>query len=161
MELSSLGRGLLCEDFEQIMIAGVRFLGKGGTVSALSELIAIQRRHEQVLDDASLVLLAHLRENRVFNDDTWKTVKTHLAEALTFLVWLKAQKTSRNLGESDPRDADWIKIVRVRRATGYALPGWASLSLNRLFHTREDTRFWKRIGRLSSEVNVPTIRDEG
>ena len=111
-----------------------------------------------MLDDGSLVLLAHLRENQVFDDDTWKRVKTDLAEALAFLLWLKAQKSRRTLDESDPRNANWIKIVRVRRLTGFILPYWAALSLNHLFHAREDKRFWRRVGRLASEVNVSALR---
>ncbi|MFM9969811.1 MAG: hypothetical protein ACKVQK_15575 [Burkholderiales bacterium] len=129
-------------------------------MSALSELIAIQRKHKISLDDESLVLLAHLRENQVFNDASWESVKTDLAKALEFLIWSKKQKPRRMLEESGPIDANWIKIVRVRRATGYELPCWACLSLNHLFHPREDKRFWKRIGRFALEVNVPALHKE-
>ena len=124
-------------------------------MTPMAELIAIQRKRKKYLDDASIPLLAHLRENGVIDDEAWSAIKAMMGDALNFLP-VKPQKSEILDLDSDPRNADWIKIVRVRRASRRQLPGWAGFWLNRLYHDHKQA-FWTRIGRLAAELNVPRL----
>jgi len=126
-------------------------------MTPLAELVAIQRKRKRNLDDDSLPLLAHLRENGIIDDEAWSAIKAMMSDALKFLS-VKPKKSDVLSPDSDPRGADWIKIVRVRRASGRQMAKWASLWLNRLYHDRGKA-FWTRVGKLAEELNVAPLAD--
>ena len=126
-------------------------------MTPLAELVAIQRKRKTNLDDNSIALLAHLRENGVITDEEWHHVKSMLLEALKCLG-VKPKKSDVIFIDADPRSTNWIKIVRVRKASGRRLDDWAALWLNRLYHDR-DRAFLVRVGKLAAELNVaPVVR---
>ena len=126
-------------------------------MTPMGELIAIQRKRKRYLDDDSIPLLAHLRENDVIDNEAWSAIKAMMGDALNFLPVKPRKSDILNL-DSDPRNADWIKIVRVRRACRRQLPGWAGFWLNRLYHDRNKA-FWTRVGRLAAELNLACIAE--
>lgn len=130
-------------------------------MSAMSELIAVQRRRKKKLDDQSIPLLAHLRENGVFTNSDWRKIKSAMDEALSELASVARAKRNQKNGiidvDGDSRNADWIKLVGVFKRTGHKLPGWAALWLHRLY-LDQGVRYWRRVGRLASELNVPELK---
>ncbi len=116
-----------------------------------ADLTDIERREKVPLDDNSIPLLAALRANQLLTDDDWNRIKGFLRDALSFLSG--PDKSTQHLDDgtivicpdADPRDADWLRIVRARRLAGYELPGWAALWL---WWLRMDSsqQFWRDVG---------------
>jgi len=124
-------------------------------MTPLAELIALQRKRKMALDDNSLPLIAHLRENGVIGNEDWNEIKIMLGDALRFLG-AKSSKAAVLSLDADARNANWIKVVRIRRASGRELDAWAAIWLNRLYRDRNPA-FWSRVGKLAAELNVARV----
>ncbi len=57
--------------------------------------------------------------------------------------------------DADPRNADWIRIVRAQRLAGYRMPHWASLWLWWIGHDREEGTYWKQVGAVAKAMGFP------
>lgn len=121
-----------------------------------------QRGGKGELRDGSLLFLQRLRHGGVVTGSDWTTVNAWIHEARALHETLD-RGVSRHAGgrlslnlDADPRNADWLKIVRVRRLTGYEIPGWAALWLWRLAQDR-DASFWSRVGRTAMNARLKRL----
>jgi hypothetical protein len=102
------------------------------------------------LDDGSLTFLERLRATGVLDGQDWTNIAQWTVEARAYLAQPDQTVTKGKDGrtildlDADPRNADWLRIVRVRRLTGAEVPGWAALWLWRLGHDRKPA-FWSRV----------------
>lgn len=121
------------------------------------ELSMIEFEVGRLLDDESLKLIAQLRAHNILTQEDWTPIKSFVRTALEFLIHHPQppeQGGHAVLDDTDPRNADWIKIAGVGRRTGFVLPDWAALWIWWL-HTDEPTGFWHRVGRIAKEMGFP------
>jgi hypothetical protein len=106
------------------------------------------------LDDDSLPFLKRLRASGVLDEDDWSSITTWMSDARAYLARPDQTVSTDKDGslilnmDADSRNADWLRIVRVRRLTGQPVPGWAALWLWRLGHDRR-SRFWSRVAEVA------------
>lgn len=124
----------------------------------LEDLKEVERRCGRNLDEPdALPLLAGVRERGALTDDEWRRVLDWLADALTYQPDTVSESGAILL-DADPRNADWIRIVRARRLARHEIPGWAALWLWWTGHDREDG-YWDRIGEAAAQLGIPGIMD--
>jgi hypothetical protein len=114
------------------------------------------------LDDASLPFLQQLRDEDILGESDWATIAAWVEEARSFLTGPNQTiETDPGGGlainlDADPRNADWLEIVRVRRLTGHRIPDWASLWLSWLAHGR-GAQFWSRVAMAARNAGVEKL----
>jgi hypothetical protein len=100
----------------------------------------------------ALVFLASAREQGILNSDDWLRIKEWLRDADEFLRTAKTEDESGAfLIDADPRNADWIRLVRAQRLAGVRLPSWAALWLWWIGHNRAPADYWLPLGHLAAE----------
>jgi len=131
-----------------------------------ADLVGIEEEMKVRLDDKSIPLLAQLRAKNLLTKSNWKAIRAYLRDALASLSE-QNQSSGRNAdgviffeADSDPRDADWLRIVRARDLAGYALPGWAALWLWWL-RTDRSRQFWLEVGSIAHEMGYKPIKPSG
>ncbi|NLE38038.1 MAG: hypothetical protein GX621_08440 [Pirellulaceae bacterium] len=123
----------------------------------VAELTAIEEEIGTRLDDDSIGFLAELRGNGLLQDDEWRRLKGFLRDALHYrrepekTVDLDETGTLTICPDADPRNADWIRVVRACRLAGYRLPTWAALWLWWL-RTDSSAAFWKNVGKIAEQM---------
>jgi hypothetical protein len=122
---------------------------------ALAELRSLEQRKRGKIDDESVPFLAYLRNGGLLNDEDWLALQAYMADTIVFLRQ-SAQKQGGPIDvDGDPRNANWIQLVRIFRLTKHKLPGWATLWLRRL-HPNTDAAFWRNVARLADELGLPS-----
>jgi hypothetical protein len=117
----------------------------------LSELSFVELEHRRLLDDDSLRLMASLRSQEVLSDGDWAQITEFLRDALRCLsdkpttAWRAEDGTLVIDPDADPRNADWLPILRARHSARRDLPAWAALWLWRL-RPGSSPAFWRRVG---------------
>lgn len=93
----------------------------------------------------------------MLGDRDWKTLLGNYADALQYLVARTAVAAQKDQAEtavqldSDPRNADWLRIVRACKLAGFRLPSWAAWWLK----MDKDPRFWPRVGEIARSLGYP------
>jgi hypothetical protein len=132
--------------------------------SPLQELQAVLDRYDHELDEPDAIpFLARVREQGILEDREWIDLLRWLDDAMTFLKkeMSKGEKSGRVFSpDADPRNADWLRLVRAQRLTGYRMPHWASLWLWRIGHDRARSAYWKTIGRVAKDMGFPELRED-
>jgi hypothetical protein len=130
----------------------------------VAELAKIEKKSRTKLDDHSIGFLARIRGVGLLQDDEWAKLKGFLRDALEYLrrgdktlVRGKQNKIVLCL-DADPRNADWIRIVRANNLAGYRLPTWAALWLWWL-RTDSSTSFWKDVGRIAKQMGFDRMSE--
>ncbi len=100
----------------------------------------------------SVALLVKLRTTGVLTARDWTETLDCMLEALVFLKQ-QAVSGQDNQGviniDADPRNSDWLRIIRIWRLAECKLPYWASLWLGRFASRRNDKEkdiFWRQVG---------------
>ena len=119
-----------------------------------------------MLDDDSGRFLLQLRTHNILTTADWEKLLEWLGQALSFLgdsddtVSVDPEGDLVIDVDADPRNAEWIGIVRVYRLTGYRIPGWAALWLGWLGHDRGPA-FWSAVRSVASDANYERMPSEG
>lgn len=129
----------------------------------MQELQAVLDRYDHDIDEPDAIpFLARVRELGILEDREWKDLLRWLDDAMTFLKneMSKGEKSGRVFSpDADPRNADWLRVVRAQRLTGYRTPVWAALWLWRIGHDREGRAYWKRVGQVAKEMGCPELKE--
>jgi hypothetical protein len=120
----------------------------------LEELFAIERATGQRLDEPeSTMAIAALRSAGVLGDEDWKQIRKWFRDALAVCARNATAEPRYNEwgmqiidGDSDPRNADWMRICNAWGAIGYRMPHWATLWVWWLGYERPKA-FWRRVAR--------------
>ena len=132
----------------------------------MAELSVIEEQSKTRLDDESIPLLARLRQRGVLQDKEWNCIQDYLRHALTFLARPDRNMTKDDEGnaiccaDADPRNGDWIRVVRANRLAGYRLPTWAALWLWWL-RTDSSEQFWYEVGQVAREMGCRPFESPG
>jgi hypothetical protein len=126
-----------------------------------AELARIEKSSKVKLDDNSLEFLARLRANELLQDDEWERLKGFLRDALQCLrsddeSEPEDEDESVFCPDADPRNADWIRIVRANRLAGYKMPAWAALWRLR---TDSSAAFWKKVGKIAKQMGFERMEE--
>jgi hypothetical protein len=117
------------------------------------------------VDDESLPFIQRLRNESVLSERDWQTITGWAEDARTFLAGPDHTVETDSEGElvinadADPRNADWLEIVRVRRLTRHRIPDWAALWLWWLAHKR-GPEFWSHVARLARSAGIQRLSAE-
>jgi len=129
----------------------------------MAELAGIEAESGAKLDDGSIGFLARLRDAGVLSDEEWEQIKGFLRNALRYLA--RSRETEeRHRGaatvslDADPRNEDWIRIVRAKRLAGHKLPHWAALWLWRL-RTDLSAAFWNDVGEVARQMGFEPVSE--
>ena len=131
-----------------------------------ADLVEIEQEMKVCLDDKSIPLLAQLRAKNLLTKSNWKAIRSYLRRALASLAEQNQTSKINTDGtiffeaDSDPRDADWLRIVRAMDLAGYALPGWAALWLWWL-RTDRSRKFWLEVGSVAHEMGYKPLKPSG
>ena len=129
----------------------------------MCELQAILTNYDHEIDEPDTVrFIAKVRENGIIGDDEWQEVLRWLDDAMTYLKKGMHQDKRGALMidvDADPRNADWIRIVRAQRLAGYRMPHWASLWLWWIGHDREAGTYWKQVGTVAKALKFPRFKE--
>ena len=95
----------------------------------MNELQAVLGRYDHEIDEPDTIrFMAKAREKGVIDDGEWKDVLQWLDYAMVFLKErVPKDKSGALMIDADPRNADWMRIIRAQRLAGYRMPQWASL----------------------------------
>ncbi|NLB54387.1 MAG: hypothetical protein GX811_01225 [Lentisphaerae bacterium] len=123
----------------------------------MNELQAVLCRYDHEIDEPDAIrFMAKVREKGLIDDGEWKNVLQGLDNAMVFLKeGVPKDKSGALIIDADPRNADWTRIVRAQRLAGYRMPHWASLWLWRMGYNREKGSWWKQIGTIAQEMELP------
>ncbi|GEM_PF-668624 len=127
---------------------------------ARSALEAIETKAGRALGESETILiLVRLRGEGVLDDADWKQVRKWFREAVRWLA--KGEGSIRREGDklvldpdADPRNADWLRIVRAQKLAGRELPLWGALWLWWLGCERDEA-FWGRVGEAAEALGFP------
>jgi hypothetical protein len=143
------------------------FLPAVPTAARKNDAAPLQVQEEiERLDDASLPFLHRLRDSHILSTADWATITVWIHEARSFLAGPDETLETDSSGvpvinlNADPRNADWLRIVRVRRLTGHDIPGWAALWLWWLGHDRA-TAFWSRVAGAAQDAGLKKLPPAG
>ena len=129
----------------------------------MCELQVILTNYDHEIDEPDTVrFIAKVRENGIIGDDEWQKVLRWLDDAMTYLTKGMHQDKRGALMidvDADPRNADWIRIVRAQRLAGYRMPHWASLWLWWIGHDREEGTYWKQVGTVAKALKFPGFKE--
>lgn len=126
----------------------------------MRELQAILANYDHEIDEPESVrFIATVREQGIIDDEEWQHVLVWLGNAMAFLKERPRDKGGEIMIDADPRDADWIRIVRAWRLAGYRMSPWASLWLWWPGHDREAGTYWKQIGAIAKAMKFPLFRE--
>jgi hypothetical protein len=126
----------------------------------MQDLHAVLAKHKHKIDEADTVhLIAKLRDKGIIGDDEWQKVLQWLDDAMIYLnKGLPRNKSGVLSIDDDPRNADWIQIVRAQRLAGYRMPHWASLWLWWIGCERGEETYWKRVGSIAKALRFPPVK---
>jgi hypothetical protein len=148
----------LSDRVHEVFLKAVPMDARGTVPSVSSDLF----RTVNDVDDESLPFLRQLRDDNVLDASDLAKVASWVDEARSFLAGPNKTIEKDTAGrivvdpDADPRNADWLKIVRVRRLTGYLIPDWASLWLWWLANQR-GARFWSAVARVARNAGLEEI----
>lgn len=128
---------------------------------SLLELQTVLTRHPHDFDEPESVrFIAEVRRNGLLQDDEWQQVLVWCEEAMRFLADEATDTESDDYAiDADPRNADWIRIVRARRYAGHLISSWAALWLWWIGYERDIDGWWKQIGNLAQQFGYPAFDD--
>lgn len=120
----------------------------------------ISRRFKHKLDEPlSLQLMARLRVAGVLNDEDWSQTLECLRNAMVSVVSERQGSDNRMINiDADPRNQDWLRIVRVYRLAGYRLPSWAAMWLAQISVRHEASAFWRSVEKFASEMPLEKFK---
>jgi len=130
----------------------------------VAELAGIETDSRTKLDDDSIGFLARLRAAGILQEDEWEQVKGFLRDALDLIASRNETTSTGKRGanalciDADPRNADWLCIVRARKLSGFRLPQWAALWLWWLRTDFSDS-FWKDVGEVARQMGFDCISE--
>ncbi|MBP8697909.1 MAG: hypothetical protein KBH82_02625 [Syntrophorhabdaceae bacterium] len=127
----------------------------------VNELQAVLGRYDHEIDEPDTIrFMAKAREKGVIDDGEWKDVLQWLDDAMVFLKErVPKDKNGTLMIDADPRNADWMRIIRAQRLAGYRMPQWASLWLWWMGHDREEGSWWKQIGTIAQAMGFPRFEE--
>ncbi|MFA7097266.1 MAG: hypothetical protein WC383_12415 [Gammaproteobacteria bacterium] len=127
----------------------------------MRELQSVLANYDHKFDEPDTVrFIAEVREKGIIGDDEWQKVLRWLDDAMACLKKEMPQdKHCALMIDADPRNADWIQIVRARRFAGYLIPHWASLWLWWIGHDREEGTYWKPVGTVAKAMRFPRFQE--
>ncbi len=131
------------------------------SLTPIQELQAVLKKHDHEIDEQDTIpFIARIREAGIITDGEWKLILRWLDEAMMHLKSGPPKGKSGALEmDADPRNADWIQIIRAQRIAGYRMPHWASLWLWWIGHDREEGPFWKQIGGIAKTMSFPRFKE--
>jgi len=129
----------------------------GPAATPMKELQAVLARYDHKIDEPdSISFIAKVRQKGMIDDGEWQDVLRWLDSAMLYLKeGTPKDKSGALIIDADPRNADWIRIVRAQRLAGYRMPHWASLWLWWIGHDREEGKWWKQIGAIAKAMGFP------
>ena len=129
--------------------------------SPMHELQAVLGRYNHKIDEPDTIrLIAKARDKGIIDDHEWKNVLRWLDDTMIFLKEGVPEDEDGAISiDADPRNADWIQIVRAQRRAGYRMPHWASLWLWWIGHDREEGSWWKQIGAIAKAMSLPSFKE--
>lgn len=127
----------------------------------MRELHAVLAKYDHEIDEPDTVrFIAKVREKGIIGDDEWHYVLEWFDDAMAYL---KKGMPQDNRGalmiDADPRNANWIQIVRAQRLAGYRMPHWASLWLWWIGHDREEGEYWKQVGAVAKAMRFAQFKE--
>ena len=127
----------------------------------MNELQAVLGRYDHEIDEPDTIrFMAKAREKGVIDDGEWKDVLQWLDDAMVFLKErVPKDKNGALMIDADPRNADWMRIIRAQRLAVYRMPQWASLWLWWMGHDREEGSWWKQIGTIAQAMRFPRFEE--
>jgi len=130
-------------------------------LTPMQELKTVLAHYDHELDEPSTIpFMAKVREKCIIDDGEWRNVLQWLDEAMAHLKDESSRDDGRALSvDADPRNADWLRIVRAQRLAGYRMPHWASLWLWWIGYDREETAYWKQIGEIAKAMGFPSLEE--
>lgn len=132
-------------------------------MNAREELQQVVDRFSVAFDQPeALEFLAELRQDGVLEDPQWQRILEWLDLVMAELNEPKREKKEGepavyNL-DADPRNADWIRIVRAQRVAGCRMPSWAALWLWWIGYDKEEGPFWKQVRRVARKMGFEEFR---
>lgn len=134
---------------------------KASTPSPMQDLQAVLANFDHEFDEPeSIHFIAKVRENGILVDHEWQEVLKWLDYAMTCLREKKNEDKDVPLRiDDDPRNADWIRIVRAQRIAGYRMPHWAALWLWWIGYDREEGTFWIQVGAVAKFMEFQPINE--
>ncbi len=93
------------------------------------------------------------------NDEDWAEILEDINDAIEYLA-SKNRKSSRNdiNLDADPRNRNWLRIVRIYRLAGYKLPSWAAMWLAQISVRHDESTFWRSVKKVASEMALEKFK---
>ena len=60
--------------------------------------------------------------------------------------------------DADPRNRDWLKIVRIYRLAGHKIPSWAAIWLEQINIRHNRATFWRSVKKVASEIALEKFK---
>jgi hypothetical protein len=139
---------------------GTTFKGRKNGKKPFDDFRKISRRFKHKLDEPlSLQLMARLRVAGVLNDEDWSETLECLRNTMGSLV---SERQASDEGiiniDADPRNRNWLRIVRIYRLAGYKLPSWAAMWLAQISVHHDESTFWRSVKKVASEMALEKFK---
>jgi hypothetical protein len=123
-------------------------------MSVEEELRAVTDRYLVEFEQPeSLTFIAEVRKAGILTDEEWKHVLRLLDSAMRIRRDEAPAETGAAISmDADPRNADWIRIVRAQRIARHYMPSWAAYWLWLIGGYREEARFWERVREVAQKM---------
>lgn len=140
--------------------SGANFKARKNGKSPFDDFRKISRRLKHKLDEPlSLQLMARLRVAGVLNDEDWSQTLECFRDAIVSLVSERQRSDKSTIDiDADPRNQNWLRIVRVYRLAGYKLPSWAALWLLQISVRHNESTFWRSVKKVASEMPLEKFK---